>query len=311
MEDEGAGLFRSEALQHYEQGWERGGLLRLSPEWTGYTFWVLLGACVFGLLFAALVHVSEYASGPAVVRLEGRMDLPSPVSGTVAAVEVNPGQRVAAGQVLARLGAARELAELERYEREFEMMLLRRMREPSDEGARQSLASLRAQLELARARLEQWTVRAPEAGVVSDVRVRRGQHLAEGEVVASLVRAGGSVVLTAMLPGEFRPRLAVGGTLRLELRGFPHQYQELVIDEVGAELVGPHEVQRALGPVLSESLEVSGAVVLVRARLPSRAFLADGEQFQYFDGMLGQADARVRSQPILLMLVPGLRAVWP
>ncbi|XXF78908.1 HlyD family efflux transporter periplasmic adaptor subunit [Myxococcaceae bacterium GXIMD 01537] len=311
MEDEREGLFRAEALQHYAQGWERGGVLRLSPGWVDGGFWVLLGTCVFGLLFCALVHVSEYAEGVAVVRLEGRVDVPSPVSGTVVAVEARAGQHVEAGQVLARLGAAREQAELERYEREFELLLVRRMRDPSDEGARQALASLRAQRELARARLEQWTVRAAEAGVVSDVRIREGQHLSEGEVVASLVRAGGGAVVTAMLPGEYRPLLTVGGPLRLELRGFHHQYQELTIEEVGGELVGPHEVQRALGPALSESLQVSGAVVLVRARLPSRHFVADGERFEYFDGMLGQADARVRSQPILLMLVPGLKAVWP
>jgi multidrug efflux pump subunit AcrA (membrane-fusion protein) len=274
-------------------------------------FWVLLGACLFALVFSALVHVSEYAEGPAVVRLEGRMDLPSPVRGTVASVEVRPGDRVEAGQVLARLGAAAELAELERYEREFELLLRQRLRSPADEGVSQALASVRAQRELARARLEQWTVRAPEAGLLSDVRIRRGQHLAEGELVASLTREDSAAVVTAMLPGEYRPLLGVGKPLRLELRGFHHQYQELTIDEVGGELVGPQEVQRALGPTLSASLEVSGAVVLVRARVASRSFLADGERFQYFDGMLGQADARVRSQPILLMLIPGLRAVWP
>ncbi|SEM47575.1 membrane fusion protein, multidrug efflux system [Stigmatella aurantiaca] len=311
MEDEGAGLFRTEALQHYAQGGERGGLLKLSPQWTGPVFWVLLGACVFALVFSALVHVSEYAEGPAVVQLEGRMDLPSPVRGTVASVEVRSGERVAAGQVLARLGAAAELAELERYEREFELLLRQRLRSPSDEGVSQALASVRAQLELARARLEQWTVRAPEAGIVSDVRIRRGQHLAEGELVASLMREDSAAVVTAMLPGEYRPLLAVGKPLRLELRGFHHQYQELTIDEVGGELVGPQEVQRALGPTLSASLQVNGAVVLVRARVASRSFLADGERFPYFDGMLGEADARVRSQPILLMLIPGLRAVWP
>ncbi|RKH71147.1 HlyD family efflux transporter periplasmic adaptor subunit [Corallococcus aberystwythensis] len=310
-EDDRARLFRTEALEHYTQGWERGGLLRLAPAWTTPVFWVLLGACVFALLFSAVVHVSEYAEGPAVIRLEGRVDLPSPVRGTVASVEVRSGQRVAAGQVLARLGAPQELAELERYEREFELLLRRRLRDPSDEGARQSLSSLRAQLELARVRLDQWTVRAPEAGIVNDVRIHRGQHLAEGEVVASLVSADAATLVTALLPGEYRPLLVPGGPLRLELRGFPHQYQELTIDEVGGEVVGPHEVQRALGPTLSSSVEVSGAVVMVRARLASRAFEADGANIQYFDGMLGQADARVRSRPILLLLVPGLRALWP
>ena len=105
--------------------------------------------------------------------------------------------------------------------------------------------------------------------------------------------------------------LAEGGVLRLELQGFSHAYQELEITEVGEELIGPQEVQRYLGPGLSESLTVQGAVVMVRAHPPSRYFQAGGHRFEYFDGMLGTADIRVRAEPILLLLVPGLRALLP
>lgn len=311
MSENDRGLFRAEAVQHYTAAEARGDVLRLSPAWLQSVFWLLAASCVFVLAFVAWVPVSEYASGPVVVRFEGKREVPAPVSGTVASVEVRPRQRVVAGQVLARFVAMQELAELQRFDREFEQLLMRRMRDLGDESARQSLPPLRAQRDLARARLEAWTVRAPEAGVVTDVRIRRGQHLEQGDVVVAIAREDAPASVTALVPGSYRPMLAEGGVLRLELQGFSHAYQELEITEVGEELIGPQEVQRYLGPGLSESLTVQGAVVMVRAHPPSRYFQAGGHRFEYFDGMLGTADIRVRAEPILLLLVPGLRALLP
>jgi hypothetical protein len=48
-------------------------------------------------------------------------------------------------------------------------------------------------------------------------------------------------------------------------------------------------------------------MVLVRARLPSPTFTSQGRTFNYFDGMLARADARVRQERILVALVPGLK----
>jgi membrane fusion protein (multidrug efflux system) len=98
--------------------------------------------------------------------------------------------------------------------------------------------------------------------------------------------------------------------MRLELEGFKYQYQELIIDQVGDELVGPEEVRRYLGPELAESLTVSGAVVLVRAHAPSRFFEADGKRLAYFDGMMGTVDARLKSERIILTIMPGLKTLF-
>lgn len=310
MEQERESLFRKEALDYHAGGQEHGDVLRLSPAWTRWAFGLLLAAVVFYSAFGVLGRISEYASGPAIVQVEGRMDLAALAPGVVTSVEVQPGQRVAADQVLVRFSAAQEQAELDRFNREFELQLVRRMQDLSDEGARQALSALRAQKELAESRLEQRTVKAPEAGVVSDVRIRRGQHLAAGDVVVSLVRDASPLVVTAMLPGEYRPLLSPGSTLRLELQGFPYQYQELTIDSVGDELVGPNEVRRFLGPEQADSVVVRGAVVLVRSHMPARFFEVDGARLAYFDGMLGTAHARVKSERILVTLVPGLKALF-
>jgi multidrug resistance efflux pump len=305
-------IFRREALE-YRAGAQgsHGGVLRLSPSWTRWAFWLLLAVVGFYAAFGVLGWISEYASGPAVVRAEDRLEVTALSSGRVTAVEVQPGQRVKEGQILARFFAGQEQASLERFNHEFELHLMRRMRDLGDEGARQALSTLRAEKELAEFQLEQRVVRAPQAGVVSDVRIRRGQHLTEGEVVVSLVREDSPLEIIAMLPGGSRPLLSKGGKIRVELQGFPYQYQELTIEEVGDELVGPGEVRRYLGPELAESVTVTGAVVLVRARAPSRFFEADGKRLAYFDGMLGMAQARVKSERIVTAIVPGLKALFP
>jgi multidrug efflux pump subunit AcrA (membrane-fusion protein) len=304
-------MFRKEALEYHTGAHENGSVLRLSPAWTSWAFWLLLVVVGFYSAFGVFGWISEYASGPAVVRAEEQVAVTALSAGRVTSVEVQPGQRVKEGQILVRFFAGMEQASLERFNQEFELHLLRRMQNLSDEGASQALSTLRAEKELAEFQLEQRVVRAPTAGVVSDVRIRRGQHLTEGEVVVSLVQEDSPLKIIAMLPGGYRPLLAKGGKMRLELNGFPYQYQELVIDEVGDELVGPGEVRRYLGPELAESLTVSGAVVLVRAHAPSRFFEADGKQLAYFDGMLGTAQARVKSERIVTTIVPGLKALFP
>ncbi|WP_232536825.1 efflux RND transporter periplasmic adaptor subunit [Cystobacter fuscus] len=242
--------------------------------------------------------------------MKGRLEVTALLAGRVTSVEVQPGQRVKEGQILARFFAGPEQASLERYQHEFELLLVQRMRDLTNEATSQALTSLRAEMELARFQLEQRLVRAPQAGVVSDVRIRRGQHLSEGEVVVALVQEDSPMEVIAMLPGGSRPLLTQGGRMRLELDGFQYQYQELIIDQVGDELVGPEEVRRYLGPELAESLTVNGAVVLVRAHAPSRFFEADGRRLAYFDGMQGTVDARVKTERIILTIIPGLKPLF-
>ena len=52
---------------------------------------------------------------------------------------------------------------------------------------------------------------------------------------------------------------------------------------------------------------LAGPVVVVKATLPTGDFEADGQTFQYHDGMAGAADVRVRSERIIYALLPGLR----
>src|SRR3954453_282829 len=93
-------LFLQEAVDHHADGQRQGRLLRLSPKWTRWSFWLLIVVISTGIAYSALASLNEYASGPAVVRVDGRIDLTAKFAGTVAAVSAQPGQRVSLGQAL-------------------------------------------------------------------------------------------------------------------------------------------------------------------------------------------------------------------
>jgi membrane fusion protein (multidrug efflux system) len=305
-----ADIFRSEALQALEDGASSSGeLLHLPARWLRVSYWLLAAAVAGSLSFAAFAFVGEYATGPAVVRVAGRTDLTATANGTVEEVLVQPGQHVAAGQLLVRFNVASEKAELERLQMEFDGTLVKLLRDPNDQAARQALTSLRAQKELAAARVAQRSVRAPHAGIVSDLRIRRGELLQAGDLVLSLNGQGTRFYIVALVPGQFRPLLHPGMPLRLRLHGFPRAAELTTIESVGDEVVGPAEARRYLGPDVADAVTLTGPVVLVKGTLDASSFISDGKRFNFYDGLVGNAEARVRSQRVLALIVPGLRWV--
>ncbi|MBN8233375.1 HlyD family efflux transporter periplasmic adaptor subunit [Corallococcus macrosporus] len=305
-------IFRKEALEHYQQhGRQDGDVLRIAPEWTRAAYVLLVGLLVVAAVLCAVGTVSEYASGTALVRVERRTDVAAPLGGVVVSVAVQPGQRVSQGQLLVTLMSDDERNSLARIQYESDLHLVRYMRDLSDVSARQSLTALRAELELARSKLDARSLRAPVTGVVGDLRIQPGQYLTPGAQVASLVEDDAPVYLLALLPGYYRPFLRPGMPLRVELDGFRYDYREVPIESVGDQIIGPGELQRYLGPDLADAVKPEGPLVLVRARLPSRTFSREGRVFGYFDGMPAHAEVAVRSEPIFLTLIPGLKVLFP
>ena len=113
--------------------------------------------------------------------------------------------------------------------------------------------------------------------------------------------------VVALLAGSDRPQLRPGQQLRIEINGYPYAYQSLVVDGVGTDIIGPSEAARYLGPQAADTLAVAGPLVLVRARLEHSTFVADGEAFEFHDGMVAQAEVAIRSEPIIVMLFPFLK----
>jgi membrane fusion protein (multidrug efflux system) len=302
-------LFREEAVFHHAHDRAEGAVLALTPTWTRWTYWLLVGAVAAGIAWGVVGQVHEYAAGPALVRFDGRSDLTAQFGATVANVAVEPGQHVAAGEPLVQFHTDVESAELERVQQDFDSHVVMVLRDPLDQSARESLGTLRAQRDLAAARLEQRLVRAPRDGIVSDVRIRPGQHLDVGERLLSIVDEQASASLIVLLPGRYRPQLRRGMPLRFELDGYRYEYREASITSVGDEIVGAAEAKRFLGADVADSVEISEPVVLVRAALPTRQFSSGGRSFSYFDGLHARAQACVRSEPLLLRAFPVLRAL--
>lgn len=301
-----ARLFRAQALEASVMRGKHGDVIRVSPAWVRRVFWLLVAVLVCGAAYSLLGKIEQYSSGPALIRSVGRTGVTATVAGTLASVAVVPGQQVEAGTVLARLHDDAEIAELQRIEAEWQARLRDYLFEPANASARQALASLRAERDRARARIQERAVRAPHAGVVGDVRVRPGQYLAPGDLVLTLERGSTDAYVIALLPGADRPQIRPGMPLRLALRGYRDANQMLTVDTVAEEVIGPTEARRTLGSGVADSIEIPGSVVLVTARLRSSSFEVDGKTYRYHDGMPGVAEVRIRSERILISLIPGL-----
>ena len=308
---EGQAVFRQAAVERWMgESEEHGDPLRISPAWIRRSYRALLLLSAAAIVFLLLVEVDEYATGAAVVRSGGRIDLMAPMAASVATVEVVPGQRVEAGQRLVQFRALREAAELERIEQELTLQLVRRLYDPSDIGTESALFSLRTQWEVAQSRVEELSLRAPVDGRVGDLWVREGQYLLPGQNVLTLAGAETRPELVILVPGEFRPQLEPGMKMRLEIVGYQHFYQQLEIRTVSDEVVAAAEALRFLGPELSGGIELVGPVALVEADLPSESFEVRGNEYLYHEGMFGTAQIRVRSEKAIFTLLPGLRAIF-
>ncbi len=304
-----ARVFRQEAVEARTRGEIYGDPLEISPSWIRWSYRALVFCLLAGILFIVLAQIDEYASGIAVVRSSGRIDLTATLTGKVAAIEAAPGQEVMAGQVLLRFQDLREAAELQRIAQETKLQLIKRLRDPSDGELESDLFALRAQYNLAQVRVEELKMRAPVAGTVSDIWVRPGQHLLPGQVALSLRQDDAEPYVVALIPGADRPRLRPGMKMRLEIAGFEHAYQWLTLRAVSDDVVSIEEIMRYLGPEVASNLEIDGPVAMVEAELPAPTFEADGDTFHFHDGMRARAEILIDRDHVAYVLLPGLKAL--
>jgi membrane fusion protein (multidrug efflux system) len=299
-------LFRRAAIE--AQAMPRwGDVVRVSPGWLSWAYWLLVVLLVGSGVFLAIGTVSTYSTGPAVIRSNARTPINARAAGNIVAVDVAPGDPAVAGTVIARFDDTDQRAAVERLEREFETQLRNHMLDPADAAADTALRTVRNNLETARTALGERVIRATTAGIVGDVRVRYGQHVEPGDIIASVIDSAKGLEVIALLPGEDRPQLAPGMAIRLELTGYRYAYQTVVIDSVSSDVIAPAEARRVLGAEVADGLQLAGPVMVVRGKLAGAEFDVDGTTYRYHDGMIGTAEVRVRSEPIVYVLAPGTR----
>lgn len=273
-------------------------------------YWIVVASLLAACAFAAFAHVHQYTEGPAIIRYTGRNNVVAFEAGTIASLEVARGQHVEQGQVLARLHDVEQAGRLRGLETEFERKLVAYLQSPADPTVRQALAQIVAQRESAMAGVESRVIRAPTAGLIKEVMVHNGEHVAPGTQVLSIAEQGmveGLSVL-AFLPGHERPRLHAGQTLRLTLPGYRGVRITSVVRAISSEVLGASDARsRYLGERLGDSLPITGTVVVVEARLSSPEFEADHRRFQLHDGMVGIAEIQLGARSVLETLIPGLQ----
>lgn len=299
------GFFREEAFVLARS--THGSALRVTPPWVARTHWTIVALVLFALAYLSLGTVRLYSRGPAVVRFVGTTQISSTLAGTITWVGVQAGQVVEEHQVIARLDDVVERSAVERVEREFDQVLASSLQDPGNLATRRRLAELRAELHRARALLEQRQIRSPRSGRVTDIRARIGEQLEPGEAFASVAGTDGAQAVIAFLPADDRPHMRMGQEIRFDVEGFRFAQQRLLVTEIGEEALGAEEAQRVLGDRLADAIALDGAVVPVRAMLPSRRFESDKETYQFFDGMRGEAKMGLRDERIIFALSPGLK----
>jgi membrane fusion protein (multidrug efflux system) len=115
--------------------------------------------------------------------------------------------------------------------------------------------------------------------------------------------------VVAFVPASDAPQIQVGMPLRLELTGYAYAYLELKVARFAKEATGARAVSRQIGPQLEDAIAPGPATVLVEADLPGDHFEVDGRRYPFREGMPARAEIRLRSEPILFVLVPWLRTL--
>ena len=156
-------------------------------------------------------------------------------------------------------------------------------------------------------RLGEGLLVAPFDGVVADVRCFPGEDLPVGRAAISLVARDSEFVLHAALPGFHRPSLKPGLPGIFEPSGYVRASAPVTLATVADEAVGRDAARRYLGEMETVGAQEPGSFVLGTASLAGAGFVSEGRLRPYTEGLRGKVEIRVRSVPILVELVPGLR----
>jgi membrane fusion protein, multidrug efflux system len=182
----------------------------------------------------AAVEIGEAAarhSGTAHLEADLQAAVAARASGQVVEVLVEEGDRVRAGQVLARLDGERLRLAMERVSAELDKQRQTYRRnvalherglvsQGAHENLRYELEALDAAFQLARLELGYTEIRAPIDGVVSERRVRAGNHVSDGDVLFRITNLD-TLQAHISVPQRELYRFSAGQAARLRMDAWP------------------------------------------------------------------------------------------
>ena len=117
-------------------------------------------------------------------------------------------------------------------------------------------------------------------------------------------------MVIAFLPGEYRPLLKRGMPLRLEIQGYRYAYQHLTMIRWATRSSAPPRRSATWATEIADAVQFTGPVVRVEAQLTSGTFEADGSCAAITTACWRSAEVRIRSERVLVALIPALKAVF-
>jgi multidrug resistance efflux pump len=311
-------LYRGEALEAHRNRGQEGQLIQLTPGWVRRAYPTLVVAILIALGFAIFIKVPTYATGSAVVVFEGSTSVTATIGGTVDKVFVKDNEAVKKGDPLFRLSSAEEAAVLTAAETEWHDQQVQFLFDQTDEQARKQMKSAATNRDRELARVDARTIRASRDGVVTNLHVKEGIALPAGGYAMQITDENSEIEVVAFLPSKDSPRIREKMGLQLELDGYKKARVIGTITHVQSDAVSATEAARLSGDMLSDSVarELQANTqtltwITARARLPSRTFKAEHNDYHYHHGMHAVVEVKILSKPFLATLIPGLQKYLP
>lgn len=280
-------------------------VLRNGPGWTALSYRILLAFIFILISFSLIARVHTYADGVGFVRLGHYQQQIARQAGTIEHVLVDVGEYVVEGQILLEFYSQYEKDELKRAQEEYEAAVRRWLFQPDAEN---QVVQARERLNAAQIQREKFILRAAETGRINDIRVRSGQSVKPGQVLMTQGESQQSQSIHLYLPGQMRPKLAIGQRVVLEFHGHQFGHLELTLGQIDEELIGIDEARSHIGYGLGQVLALDGPIVCAVADLEAPYFEANGERYTLHEGMTAKAQVVLESEPLALAFIPDFDA---
>jgi hypothetical protein len=237
------------------------------PIWLPSLYWLILTVFIASIVYLTVFRITRSVTGPVVIIAISKKVVTASKSGLVVSVNRAVGDRVRTGDIVV----------------EFQV--------PPGKSHDRSIGE----------------VRAPISGTISDIRVRQGQEIPPGYQVATIVDETSGYEALAFFSAAYVPKFRSEMRLVLKFKEYPGTNDVITANTTNAEIIEPYEVKRYFGDDKLNGMNFSEPVVIAHSFLPIPRFEVGPQSYAFHDGMIGLAQVSVRSDPMILGLIPGLK----